>query len=229
MKPAFYLLFMLLFVPGLPRAADPMTIQLSFEPDLRNGKRLYEICASCHLPEGWGTNDGAYPQIAGQHRQVLFQQLLHIRSGERDNPAMYPFVQERTMGRGYQPLVDVVSYISRLPMHPRHQKGPWGRHSDEYREGRRLFRKNCAQCHGQQAEGDDGTATPMLRGQHYPYLIRQVGLIRSGLRKVNPTMTAILGSLQEEQLHKVINYISWIPVPKDKLAPSLDWRNTDFY
>lgn len=229
MNPAFCLLFLLLLVPGLSRAADPMTIQLRFEPDLRNGKRIYEICASCHLPEGWGSNDGAYPQIAGQHRQVLFQQLLHIRTGERDNPAMYPFVQERTMGKGYQPLVDVVSYIARLPMHPRHQKGPWGTLSSEYKEGERLYQQNCAQCHGKQAEGDDASATPMLRGQHYPYLLRQVGLIRSGLRTVNPVMTAILGRLQEEQLERVINYISRIEVPKDKLAPSLDWRNTDFY
>jgi cytochrome c553 len=209
-------------------AADPMTIRLTLEPDLRNGQRLYTICASCHLPEGWGSNDGAYPQIAGQHRQVLFEQLLRIRSGERDNPAMYPFVQERTLGRGYQPLVDLVSYISRLPMHPRHQKGPWRDHRDEFREGEQIYQKHCAQCHGKLGEGNNDAAIPMLRGQHYPYLIRQVGLIRSGLRQVNPVMNAIIGSLDDAQVEKVINYVSWLPVPKDKLAPSLDWRNTDF-
>ncbi len=228
MKLSLPLWLLLLLSSTALRAADPMTIRLTIEPDLRNGQRLYEICASCHLPEGWGSNDGAYPQIAGQHRQVLFDQLMRIRSGERDNPAMYPFVQERTLGTGYQPLVDVVSYISRLPMHPRHQKGPWREHRKEYKEGARLYRQNCAQCHGPNGEGNNEKAIPMLRGQHFPYLMRQVGLIRSGLRKVNPTMTAILGSLDEAQLKKVINFVSWLPVPKDKLAPSLDWRNTDF-
>ncbi len=220
------LLLLMLFRGAV--AADPMTIKLTLEPDLRNGQRLYAICASCHLPEGWGSSDGAYPQIAGQHRQVLFLQLLHIRTGERDNPAMYPFVQERTLGKGYQPLVDLVSYISRLPMHPRHQKGPWRDSRDEFKEGERLYQANCAQCHGKLGEGNNDDAIPMLRGQHFPYLMRQVGLIRGGLRKVNPVMTAILGTLDEQQLEKVINYVSWLPMPKDKLAPSLDWRNTDF-
>ncbi|MBE9564973.1 MAG: c-type cytochrome, partial [Proteobacteria bacterium] len=108
--------------------ADPVIIKLAFEPDLKNGQRIYEICASCHLPEGWGNNDGAYPQIAGQHQNVLIQQLLDIRSGRRENPTMYPFVQERTIG-GYQSLADVVVYISTLPMHPQHRKGPWNDYS----------------------------------------------------------------------------------------------------
>ncbi|MCK4710982.1 MAG: c-type cytochrome [Gammaproteobacteria bacterium] len=104
--------------------ADPVIIKLAFEPDLKNGQRIYETCASCHLPEGWGNDDGAYPQIAGQHQNVLIQQLLDIRSGHRENPTMYPFVQERTIG-GYQSLADVVVYISTLPMHPQHKKGHW--------------------------------------------------------------------------------------------------------
>ncbi|MBT3722414.1 MAG: c-type cytochrome, partial [Gammaproteobacteria bacterium] len=90
--------------------AEPVIIKLTFEPDLKNGQHIYETCASCHLPEGWGNSDGAYPQIAGQHQNVLIQQLLDIRSGKRENPTMYPFVQERTIG-GYQSLADVVVYI----------------------------------------------------------------------------------------------------------------------
>ena len=209
-------------------AAEPVVIKLSFEADLKNGQRIYETCASCHLPEGWGNDDGAYPQIAGQHKNVLIKQLLDIRSGKRENPTMYPFVQERTIG-GYQSLADVVVYISTLPMHPQHRKGPWYERSAEYKSGESLYNSHCASCHGSGGEGDNETLTPKLYGQHYPYLKRQIKLVKSGLRTVNPVMQAVAKQLSEEKLERIINYISYLPVPEDERAPSLNWRNTDFY
>ena len=208
--------------------ADPVIIKLAFEPDLKNGQRIYETCASCHLPEGWGNDDGAYPQIAGQHQNVLIQQLLDIRSGHRENPTMYPFVQERTIG-GYQSLADVVVYISTLPMHPQHKKGPWRDYTEEFKQGEKLYNNRCASCHGSRGEGNNETSTPKLYGQHYPYIKRQIKLVKSGVRTVNPVMQAVAKQLGEEQLEQVINYISYLPVPDDERAPSLNWRNTDFY
>ena len=209
-------------------AADPIVIKLSFDPDIRNGKLIYETCASCHLPEGWGTNDGTYPQIAGQHQNVLIQQLMDIRSGHRENPTMYPFVQERTIG-GYQSLADVVIYVSTLPMHPQHEKGPWPKARPEYRKGKKLYENNCASCHGNNAQGNNDISAPRLHGQHYPYLLRQINHIKHKQRKVNAAMQSIVDQLSEEQLHQIINYISFLKVPKNKLAPSINWRNTDYY
>jgi len=208
-------------------AADTVEIKLKFTPDLKNGKSVYEICATCHLPEGWGNTDGGYPQIAGQHQNVLIKQLLDIRSGFRENPAMYPFVQERTIG-GYQSLADVVAYISTLPMHPRHRKGPWNDLRKEYKQGKKLYLANCSTCHGKGGEGNNEKSIPMLMGQHYPYLLRQVMHVKSGRRKVNPVMQSIVKTISEKDLKKIVNYISWLPVPKDKKAPSLNWRNKDF-
>ena len=207
--------------------AEPVIIKLTFEPDLKNGQHIYETCASCHLPEGWGNSDGAYPQIAGQHQNVLIQQLLDIRSGKRENPTMYPFVQERTIG-GYQSLADVVVYISTLPMHPQHRKGPWRNYTDEYKAGETLYKENCASCHGGHGEGNNETSTPKLYGQHYPYIKRQIKLVKSGLRTVNSAMQTVAQQLTDEQLERIINYISYLPVPEDERAPSLNWRNTDF-
>lgn len=222
----FFVVFLTILVR--PLYADPVIIKLAFKPDIINGQRIYETCASCHLPEGWGNNDGAYPQIAGQHQNVLIQQLLDIRSGKRENPTMYPFVQERTIG-GYQSLADVVVYISTLPMHPQHRKGPWREHSSEYKAGKNLYNSHCASCHGNLGEGNNETSIPKLYGQHYPYLIRQIKLVKNAQRNVNPVMQAVAVQLSEEQLQLIINYVSFLPVPEDKRAPSLNWRNTDFY
>jgi len=208
--------------------AKEIDITLTFTPDLKNGKDIYGMCASCHLPEGWGNPDGTFPQIAGQHQNVLIQQLLNIRSGKRDNPTMFPFVQERTIG-GYQSFADVVAYISTLPMNPQHTKGPWNEKTKQFKQGAKLFKKLCTACHGDSAQGNNETKTPKLYGQQYPYLIRQIDLISRNLRPVNPAMKAIIETLSNDEIKTIINYISWIEVPKDEKAPSLDWRNTDFY
>ena len=60
-------------------------------------------------------------------------------------------------------------------------------------------------------------------------MMRQIGQIKSGLRTVDPGMKAITDRLSEDELKTIINYISYIPVPEQELAPSLNWRNTDFY
>ena len=209
-------------------AAEPVTIKLSFEADLQNGQLVYELCAACHLPEGWGNSDGGYPQIAGQHQNVLIQQLLDIRSGKRENPIMYPFVQERTIG-GYQSLVDVVMYISTLPMHPQHRKGPWNDFAEEYKQGQDLYNGLCAGCHGQHGEGNNETYTPKLYGQHFPYIQRQLRLIKNGQRGVNAAMKVIIDAQQAQNLRLIANYISYLAVPADEKAASPNWRNPDFY
>ena len=208
-------LSMLSILFSLSALADPVTIKLIFEPDIRNGQRIYETCAACHLPEGWGSSDGTYPQIAGQHENVLIQQLLDIRSGVRENPTMYPFVQERTIG-GYQSLADVVTYISTLPMSVRHKKGPWPRSTAEYKAGKKLYDRHCSNCHGVKGEGNNDLLAPKLHGQHYPYAIRQIDYIKRGLRVVNAPMRTIIDQLDNNQLKQIINYVSYFPVPDDR-------------
>jgi len=195
---------------------DSISVELTFRPNLENGERVYEVCASCHLPDGWGNRDGVYPQLAGQHATVLMQQLLDIREGRRDNPMMFPFVQQRSIG-GYQNLADVVAYISTLPMTRFNGKGRWGNASREYTQGKQLFDQNCAVCHGEQAEGNSDSRYPRLQGQHYAYLLLQARKMSSGLRRTDPAMMALLGGIDALQLQMIMNYISRIEVPQGDL------------
>lgn len=208
------LLSVILLAGGGHVLADTIQVTLEFEPDLENGARVFEVCASCHLPEGWGHPDGTYPQLAGQHRNVLMRQLLDIRSGKRENNIMFPFVQERTIG-GYQSLADVVAYISTLPMAADHGKGPWGPGTAEFARGKKDYGRLCEGCHGQQAEGDDRAGYPKLQRQHYNYLKQQARRIRTG-RRQSIIMSPILGSLEEDTVEKVLNYISYIGVPAEQ-------------
>jgi cytochrome c553 len=195
------------------QTAEKITIQLEFTPDTEAGKTTFSVCARCHLPEAWGNADGTYPQLAGQHVNVLMKQLLDIRNGTRQSSLMFPFVQQRTIG-GYQELSNVVAYISTLPMNPDHSKGPWKEGTAAYKQGKKIYRKNCSSCHGDKGEGNNELLYPKLQGQHFQYMSQQLGRIKSGLRAVNPAMQAVIVDLEIEQLDQAVNYASYFDAPK---------------
>ncbi len=140
---------------------------------------------------------------------------------------MYPFIQERTVG-GYQELSNVVAYISTLPMNPAHSKGPWGKGSKQYKEGKKIYQTNCASCHGDNGEGNDEQVYPKLQGQHFQYMSQQLGRIKNGLRKVHPAMQLVIKDMSLKQLDEAVNYASYFVVPKADMATSRTWRNPDF-
>jgi len=223
-----HMLFGLLcLVISSAQAVEKITIQLDFIPDLEAGKTTFGICARCHLPEAWGNTDGTYPQLAGQHVNVLMKQLLDIRSGTRHSSLMFPFVQQRTIG-GYQELSNVVAYISTLPMNPAHSKGPWQKATKEYKQGQKIYQQHCSGCHGDNGQGDNELVYPKLQGQHFQYMSKQLGRIKSGIRKVHPAMHAVIKNLEYEQLENAANYASYFAVPKEDMAASGTWRNPDF-
>jgi cytochrome c553 len=209
------------------QSAEKITIRLEFTPDIEAGKNTFGVCARCHLPEAWGNTDGTYPQLAGQHVNVLMKQLLDIRNGSRNSSLMFPFVQQRTIG-GYQELSNVVAYISTLPMNPDHSKGPWKKGTAEYRQGKEIYQKDCSSCHGDSGEGNNELVYPKLQGQNFQYMSQQLGRIKSGLRAVHPAMQAVMENLEIEQLDKAVNYVSYFDVPEEDMAASRTWRNPDF-
>lgn len=197
-------------------------------PDLENGIDVYEVCAGCHLTEGWGKEDGTFPQLAGQHKEVLIKQLADIRERNRDNPTMYPFALTESIG-GPQSLADVVAYIAKLPMNPANGKGDWAEGTPEFAQGKKLYADNCVKCHGETGEGKADKYYPRIQGQHYKYMLRQFEWIRDGKRRnANPDMVKQINDFSDKDMQMVINYVSRIPVPKKDLAPSADWLNPDF-
>ncbi len=201
---------------------------MKLTPDIENGMDVYEVCSACHYPEGWGTQDGTFPQLAGQHKEVLIKQLADIRALNRDNPTMYPFALPESIG-DVQALADVVSYIAKLPMNPDNGKGEWAKGTVEFKQGKKLYDDNCVQCHGDMGEGKKDKYYPKIQGQHYKYMLRQFEWIRDGKRRnANPDMVKQIKGFSDKDMQMVINYVSRIEVPKKDLAPSKDWKNPDF-
>ncbi len=201
---------------------------MDMEIDLENGMIVYEVCAACHLTEGWGTPDGTFPQLAGQSREVAIKQLQDIRALNRDNPTMYPFALPEAIG-GPKALSDVSAYIAQLPMNPANGQGAWAAGTPEFAQGEKLYKDNCVECHGPTGEGMPDKFYPLIQGQHYLYMLRQFEWIRDGKRRnANPDMVKQIANFSDADMKRVINYVSRIPVPTEKLAPSADWLNPDF-
>ncbi|MEO5367163.1 MAG: c-type cytochrome [Magnetococcus sp. WYHC-3] len=196
---------------------------LHMTPNPEAGRKVYEICSTCHMPEGWGLEDGTFPQLAGQHVTVTIKQLADIRAMNRDNPTMYPFSLPSEIG-GPQAIADVAAYIAQLPFSPTNGVGP----GTDLARGKSIYDRDCARCHGHQGEGDASKFHPLLQGQHYKYLLRQLEWIRDGRRRnSNPVMVQQISSFTPEELAAVADYASRLKPPKEKIAPE-GWVNPDF-
>ena len=189
---------------ALATPADDLTQAMALTPNIERGKDIYRLCASCHLKNGWGKEDGSFPVIAGQHRNVLIKQLEDIRNKNRDNPTMFPFTEPGSIG-GLQGIADVTAYIASLPADPQPGKGKGA----NIEHGKQLYRQRCQQCHGEQAEGNNAAFFPRLKGQHYAYLLRQLEWIQNGYRKnANPVMIERVKDLSRADMEAVADYLS---------------------
>jgi len=179
--------------------------------DVKNGKEAYEVCGACHLPSGAGRPDGTFPQLAGQHSTVLIKQMADIREGLRDNPTMYPFAKTLT---DPQELADVSAYIQSLCIPTDHGKYEGADASVQIATGKDLYEKECKTCHGVNGEGDKEKFYPVIAGQHYKYLLRQMTDIRDGKRRnANPDMVKIIKKYDDKQLVAISAFQSSMTMP----------------
>ncbi len=157
-----------------------------------------QVCAQCHGVEGRSSNSN-WPNLAGQHKQYLINQLAAFRDGERKNPEMAPYVKDMTD----QQIVALASYYSALPRESNATQG------DTLVEKGRNLAGYCAACHGMTGE-PVANEWPVIAGQQQAYLLSQLQAYRSGAR-VHSLMQAALASLSESDLKALAAYYSQLP------------------
>ncbi len=190
---------------------------LTKKGDAKAGEEGYEICGACHLPSGAGRPDGTFPQLAGQHTTVLIKQMADIRAGLRDNPTMYPFAKELVDA---QELANVSAYIQSLCIPIDHGKYEGPDAAKQVAMGKDLYEKQCKECHGANGEGNKEKFYPVIAGQHYKYLQRQMTEIRDGKRRnANPDMVKIIKPYTDEQLVAISAYQSSLVMPGNMCKP----------
>jgi cytochrome c553 len=182
---------------------------LKLTGDTTRGKDAFRGCQGCHRREGVGRPDGTYPRLAGQHAVVIVKQVTDTRAGVRRNPKMDPFASDHAVS--LQEIADIAAYLSTLRGPVEVGLGP----ADIAPTGATLYTKlGCADCHGAAGEGKDTKIYPVVAGQHYPYLLREMEHVRDGQRgNSHPDMVKALKGQTTADLQALASFMSRLPTP----------------
>ena len=186
---------------------------LAATPDVAHGRALYEhYCIHCHEARGSGGGDREIPQLAGQQRQYLLNQLTDIIALDRLAPKMHRVLTQRGLSDP-QALSDVTAYLAAQP-HDSH-----GEHGDALRlgRGREVYNTRCAACHGALGNGRTDGAIPAIAGQNYTYLVGQmIGFAAGHRSKADPAVIDAVGKLAPEDMKAVADFMSRLPQSADE-------------
>jgi cytochrome c553 len=143
---------------------------------------------------------------------VLVKQVIDIREGRRSNPVMEPHARALIDD---QEIADVSAYTKVLSASNGNGQGD----GKALERGRSLYARDCASCHGPQGEGQAAAFRPILAGQHYAYLLRQLQAI-AGRRRENrdPAMTHQVSAYRDEELRSVADHLSRLAWPEPSAA-----------
>jgi len=184
--------------------SDPeMAAVLASKGDPAKGKVAYKGCLGCHRADASGKADALYPQLAGQHPNVLIKQVMDVRAGRRDSPKMHPFIEKEAISN--EDLANIAAYLHAMPVPASNGKGS-GMQLDL---GKHLYERDCASCHGKKGEGEGAKFYPRVAGQHYKYLLRETYESRDrGRRNANPDMVKVLKHYVDSDIEAVSDYMS---------------------
>lgn len=158
-----------------------------------NVNNLASKCIACHGVEGVSSND-SWPNLAGQKKGYLAQEITAFRDGIRKNALMTPMVNTLTN----EEIQALAQYFSSLA-------NKTEKSAKENIAGKHV-RARCISCHGMQGI----TVTelwPNIAGQKKTYLINQLQAFKNGQRK-SAIMEVIANELNDQQIKDVAEYYS---------------------
>ncbi|HEY5762448.1 MAG TPA: c-type cytochrome [Rhodocyclaceae bacterium] len=176
--------------------ADPK----SFSASVESGRRLASFCFNCHGEDGHSRIPET-PNIAGQNAVYLHEQIRKFANGERRND----FMQGLTRALSEDERINVAIYFAAQKAYPASANaGPVAA------AGANLFRRTCANCHGEAGHGKD--EIPRVAGQHGIYLTRALSAYRAkdGTRG-DPRMSAVAAALSDQEIASLAAYLSALP------------------
>jgi cytochrome c553 len=164
------------------------------------------VCAACHGVDG-NSPLPANPNLAGQHPEYIYKQLLNFKSGERKNAVMSAMVTSLSQ----EDMRNLAAYYS-------NQKPRQGASQDAKMvlAGQKLYRGGdmasgvaaCAACHSPDGSGIPAQY-PRLKGQSVEYTVAQLKAFRSEDRANDSAMVmrTIAGRMTDKQIDAVAEYV----------------------
>ncbi len=172
-------------------------------------KATIDTCATCHGTRGQGISPN-FPNLAAQTASYVEMQLRAFKDQSRDDPDAQAYMWGMASQLSDDRISALGAYFAALPAAPAHPGN-----AAQVAEGKKLYELGvpargippCANCHGARAEGL--SVFPRLAGQHAPYLLKQMLVIRNVLRTA-PVMHGLIKDLSREQMLAVATYLESI-------------------
>ena len=211
----------MLLLSALALAGSPGTLDLRrIEPlrgDAAAGKSTAAACGACHGAVGISPV-AAFPNLAGQHAEYLYWQLVEFKRDARPESPMTAQVTPL----GNAAMRDLATYFASLPAVNVPAKGK----PESANHGGILYREGdpakgvppCQGCHGVDGRGhplanDDARwrTYPILRGQHADYLVQRLKDFRDGkhtLSSGDRIMTPIARTLDDDSIQALAHWLA---------------------
>lgn len=185
--------------------------------DAEAGKARATTCMGCHGTQGIAPAP-LFPNLAGQHAEYLYGELLQIQREARPESPMTAQVADLDDAT----LRDLAAWFASLPPAEPAAVGDAG---DNHESGRRLYQEGdpargippCQGCHGPHGAGNvlagsnpRWRAVPILRGQHAPYLAQRLRDFRVGKHSDSSSahiMSPIAATLDDAAIEAIAQWI----------------------
>ncbi|MDB5869228.1 MAG: cytochrome c, class [Polaromonas sp.] len=179
------------------------------DPVLGREKAESERCIECHGVDGHAMGlEGKFAKLAGQSADYLLKQVRDFRSGARKHDQMQ--IMARSVSD--EDVRDIAAYFASQPV----MAAPAG---ERPAKGQSLYENGdaargvvaCIGCHGAQGKGLAGNPlTPVIGGQEWRYLDKQLRDWRSGERRNSPdgAMSQTTKALTDADIEALANYLA---------------------
>ncbi|MEO8248950.1 MAG: c-type cytochrome [Burkholderiales bacterium] len=156
-------------------------------------------CAACHGPGG-NTTVPQFPSIAGQPATFIENQLVIMREGLRDVPAM----KEVVAGMKDEEIVELAKHFAAQPFKP-NARAP---DAEKARLGAEIARARlCSTCHLANYSGQQ--QVPRIGGQNEAYLVESMKQFRDNPGPGRDTiMASTLRGLTDADLASLANHLA---------------------
>lgn len=166
-------------------------------------------CMTCHMENGEGMQDSAFPQLAGMNPAYMSKQLKDLQGKLRLSDVMNPIAK----GLSDEDIASVSAYYASMPRVSKIEKST---SPTKYEQGkliaeRGLWNKGvpaCFACHGPNAVGV-GESFPPLINQGKLYISQELHKWQNGTRKNDPAMLmkTIAKKLTSKEIEAVAEYL----------------------
>ncbi|MBN9291056.1 MAG: cytochrome C [Hyphomicrobium denitrificans] len=166
---------------------------------------LATVCAGCHGENGVPI-DKTIPNIWGQKRYYLLNQMRLFKIGHRKNEQMAPIVEPLSQ----TDMEALATHFANLPWPDLQQ--PAAADDVKARARAALNPLNCRGCHQEHYQGD--MVRPRLAGQQDEYLLKTMTDFHTGERNTYPGMVALMKSIDEGEIKSLATYLAGLKLPE---------------